>query len=194
MDFINFEADDWNLNFEDDDEQILTPQNDNFIDDDSGQEKDESPSFYKFVNKTRDLDEALNNDDQSHLDRCDLRPEMVLAESKENVQLDEFNEADKCSNKFKETICNFQDGDVKDSFFDAVFFGLLFKSSDGKDITREPVDEISGKEFVAKLFNDKESVQFGDSFESFIWQVSRDQWFSRRKGVFFESVLKTEKV
>ena len=93
---------------------------------------------------------------------------MVLAESKENVQLDEFNEADKCSNKFKETICNFQDGDVKDSFFDAVFFGLLFKSSGGKDITREPVDEISGKEFVAKLFNDKESVQFGDSFESFI--------------------------
>lgn len=63
MEFIHFDADDLSSNLEDDDEQILSPKNDNFIDD-SVQEGSESPSFYRFVNQTRNLDEALNDNDQ----------------------------------------------------------------------------------------------------------------------------------
>ena len=68
MEFIHFEADDLNLNLEDDDELIFSPQHYNFIDDDSVQEEDESSSFYRFLNQMRDLDEALDDDNQSHLD------------------------------------------------------------------------------------------------------------------------------
>ena len=63
-----FKANDLNGNFGDDDEQHFSPQKDNFIDDDSVQEEDESPTFYKFVDQTRNLDEAINDGDQSHLD------------------------------------------------------------------------------------------------------------------------------
>lgn len=95
MESIHFEADNLSSNLEDDDEQILSPKNDNFIDD-SVQEGSESPSFYRFVNQTRDLDEALNDNDQR-----DLQPEMSLAESRENVTFDEFDDASNLSDKFK---------------------------------------------------------------------------------------------
>ena len=167
MEFIHFETDDSSLNLEDDDELFFSPQNDNLIDDDSVQEEDESPSICRFVNQTRNLDEALDDDNQSHLDRRDLQPEIFFTESRENVEFDEFNEANKWSDKFKKILRNFKDGDVKDSFFDAILFGLLFMSSDGKNETRESVDDILGKEFVTKLFSDKGSVQLDNSFESF---------------------------
>ena len=67
----------------DDDEQIFPLQNDNLIDDESAQEEDESHSFFRFVNQTGDLDEALNDDNQWHLDSRDLQPEMFLTESRE---------------------------------------------------------------------------------------------------------------
>ena len=95
MESIHFEADNLSSNLEDDDEQILSPKNDNFIDD-SAQEGSESPSFYRWVNQTRDLDEALNDNDQRG-----LQPEMFLAESRENVTFDEFDDASNLSDKFK---------------------------------------------------------------------------------------------
>ena len=64
MEFIHFETDDSSLNLEDDDELIFSPQNDNLIDDDSVQEEDESPSICRFVNQMRNLDEALDDDNQ----------------------------------------------------------------------------------------------------------------------------------
>ena len=64
MEFIHFETDDSSLNLEDDDELFFSPQNDNLIDDDSVQEEDESPSICRFVNQTRNLDEALDDDNQ----------------------------------------------------------------------------------------------------------------------------------
>ena len=76
-----------------------------------------------------------------------------------------------CRISLRKTLCNFKVGDAKDLFFDAVLFGLLFKSSDGKNITRESADEILGKKFTAKLFSDNESVQLDDSFESFLTSV-----------------------
>ena len=94
-------------------------------------------------------------------------------------------EFDKWFDKFKKTLCNFKDGLVKDSFFDAILFGLLFKFSGGKNETREPVDETMGKEFVAKLFSDKWPVQLVNSFETFfdlrsvIWSMI----WQKKKGI-----------
>lgn len=74
-----------------------------------------------------------------------VHPEMFTVESRENVKFDEFSEADKCSDNFKETLRNFQHEDTKDLLFEAVLFRLLFKSSDGKNEKREAAGEISGK-------------------------------------------------
>ena len=47
----------------------LLAEDDDFIDGESVQEESEELSFYRFVMQTRDLNEALNCDDGSHLDR-----------------------------------------------------------------------------------------------------------------------------
>ena len=193
MEFIHFETDDSSLNLEDDDELIFSPQNVNLIDDDSVQEEDESPSICRFVNQTRNLDEALDDDNQSHLDRRDLQPEIFFTESRENVEFDEFNEADKWSDKFKKILRNFKDGDVKDSFFDAILFGLLFMFSDGKNETRESIDDILGKEFVTKLFSDKGSVQLDNSFESFFDKCHLINDLIEEKGYFLRVYERRDK-
>ena len=69
MEFINFEAIDSDQesqeNFE---EKDILSENDNFIDDKSAERDTKQPSFYRFVNQTRDPQEALNCDDQCHVD------------------------------------------------------------------------------------------------------------------------------
>ena len=73
MDYIDFEAIVENTN--DSDEEIVFSKNLNdntFIDDTNQKEEEDSPSFYRFVNQTRDPGEALNDDDKSKLDVRDL--------------------------------------------------------------------------------------------------------------------------
>ena len=118
---------------------------------------------------------------------------MFLTESRENIKFDEFNEAGKWSDKFKKNICNFKDGDVKDSFFDAILFGLLFISSDGKNETREFVHDILGKECVTKLFSDKGSVQLEDSFESFFDKCHLINDLIEEKGYFLRVYERRDK-
>ena len=98
MEFIQFEADDLDQKqHKTDEEEIdLLAENDYFFDDDSVQEESEEPSFYRFVNQTRELNEALN----CRIDRQDLQPEMFFAESRENFDFDEFDESVKLSDKF----------------------------------------------------------------------------------------------
>ena len=97
MKYINFEADEENQNLSSDDEFLLSPPNDNFIDNCA---ENDPPSFYRFVNQTSDPAEALDDDGQSHLDRQDLHPEMFLAEKREHVEFDDFDKAIQCANKF----------------------------------------------------------------------------------------------
>ena len=76
MEFIQFDADDLDQKqHKTDEEEIdLLAENDYFFDDESVQEESEEPSFYRFVNQTRELNKALNCDDGSRLDRRDLQP------------------------------------------------------------------------------------------------------------------------
>ena len=68
MDYINFEAEDFNgeseLNFSSDEND----DDKSFIND--NKEETHPPSFYRFFNQ------AVNDDDRSHLDTRDLQPEM----------------------------------------------------------------------------------------------------------------------
>ena len=87
MEYINFEADEGNQNLSSDDEFSLSPPNDNFINDCV---ENDPPSFYRFVNQSWNLAEALDNDDQSHLHRRDLQPEMFFAEKRQHVEFDDL--------------------------------------------------------------------------------------------------------
>ena len=91
MEFINFEADDVDQDQHDNDKELdLLAEIDDFIDDESVQEESEEPCFYRFVNQTRNFNEALNCDDGYCLERRDLQPEMFISKGRENVDFHEF--------------------------------------------------------------------------------------------------------
>ena len=166
IEFIQFEADDLDQKqHKTDEEEIdLLTENDYVIDDESVHEESEEPSFYRFVNQTRELNEALN----CRIDRRDLQPEMFIAESRENLDFDEFDESVKLSDKFQKTLHKFEDVDVKDSSFGAVLFGLLTKlSSNNENFMVEWAGEKLGEEFIEKLLSEKENLRFDDCFEKF---------------------------
>ena len=104
MDYIDFEGEVENANASD--EELIFSENlndDRFIDDNI-QEKSDSPSFYKFVNQTRDPAEDLNDNDKSKLDVRDLQPEMFYHIKREFVEYDEFGGYQKCANKFLKKV------------------------------------------------------------------------------------------
>lgn len=102
---------------------------DEFIDDESVQEGSTQPTFYRFINQIRNLSDALNCDDQSHPDTCDLQPQLYIPEPRENIDFNDCDESTKLSDKFKKTLRAFEDVDKEDSFFAAVLFSLLTKLS-----------------------------------------------------------------
>ena len=94
MEFINFAAVDSDQesrkNFE---EKNTFSENDNFIDDKSIEKDTTQPSFYRLVNHTCDPQEALNCNDQSHVDHRDLQPEMYIYEPRQHVEFHDFETA-----------------------------------------------------------------------------------------------------
>ena len=156
MEFINFEAIDSDQesqeNFEEED---ILSGNDNFIDDKSVEGDTTQPSFYRFVSQTHDPQEALNCDDQSHVDHRDLQPEMYICEPRENVEFDNFEDSAKLSEKFKKSLRTSDDVDKEDSFFGAILFGLLTKLSNNGSFNEQPVAEILDHEFAKKLLSEK---------------------------------------
>ena len=162
---------------------------DDFIDGGSVQEESEEPSFYRFVMQTRDLNEALNCDDGSHLDRRHFQSEMFIAEGRENVDFNEFDESTKLSDKFKKTLCKYEYIDAKDSFFGAALFGHMTKSSStNENFTVESAVEKIGEKFTEKLFSEKENLHLDDSFESFFDKCHLVNELLEEKHLFFEGV------
>lgn len=168
MKFINFEAIDSDQDSQENcEEQNFFSKNDEFIDDESVHGDTTHPHFYRFVNQTRDPNDNLNCNDQLHLDRRDLQPEMYICKPRQNVEFDDFDKSTELSDKFKKPLCTFEDVDKEDSFFAAVLFGLLTKLSGNGNFTEESTIEILGQEFAKKLLSEKENLQLHDSFESF---------------------------
>ena len=165
MEYIDFEASvsdkDANLNFLSDEEK----DNDNrsFVDDNSEVDGQE-PSFYiNFFNQTRDPAEPVFDDDGLHLGTRDLQPEMFSIDKREDVEFDEFEASGKHAEQFKESLSSFH-GDLKDSFFDAVLSGLLFKFSENNRIVlRNDIEKDVGVNFYKELSKCRELLQLDDS-------------------------------
>ena len=91
---------------------------------------------------------------------------MFFAESRENLDFDEFDESVKLSDKFQKTLHEFEDVDVKDSSFGAVLLGLLTKlSSNNENFMVEWAGEKLGEEFIEKFLSEKENLRLDDCFE-----------------------------
>ena len=62
---------------------------------------------------------------------------MFFTINREDIELDELEDAKKCAEKFKKSLLSFQDSDIKNSFFDAILYGLLFKSSEDNKVSKK---------------------------------------------------------
>ena len=181
MEYVNFDAKDENAS---DNEELVFSDNEgeNFIDD-SNQEGNQSPSFCRFMNQTRDPAEAVNDDDVSHLDRRDLQPDMFYCINRKHVEFDEFDNYQNCAEKFIKSLCSFQDY-LKDSFFNAILYGLLFHRTEDNKVCKDKAEEILGKQFFDKFKEKKEMLQLDHSFENFFKKCHFANDFLEMKGLF----------
>ena len=99
MDYINFQAEVEGENVSTNEELTFSDNENNFIND-SNEECNHPPSFYKFVIQTRDPVEAVNDDNGSQFDRRDLQLEMFFTINREHLKFEEFDDAKKCVEKF----------------------------------------------------------------------------------------------
>ena len=111
---------------------------------------------------------------------------MFIAEGRENVDFDQFDESAKLSDKFKNTLRKFEDIDAKDSFFGAVSFSLLTKlSSANENFTVESAAEKLVEEFTEKRFSEKGNLHLDDSFENFFDKCHLVNELLEEKHLFF---------
>ena len=92
---------------------------------------------------------------------------MFSIEERNNVEFDEFEGSGKCLEQLKKSLLSFQ-GDLKDSFFDAVLYGLLFKlSENSRIISRNDIEKILGIRFYKELSECRELLLLDDSLNGF---------------------------
>ena len=132
-------------------------------------------------------------DDQSHFDHRDLQPEMYICEPRENVEFDNFEDSVKLSEKFKKSLCTFEDVDKEDSFFYTILFGLLTKLSNNGSFNEQPTAEILGEEFAKKLPSEKENFRLDDCHESFFDKCHMVNELIEEKGVFLRVYERKDK-
>ena len=87
------------------------------------------------------------DDDGSYFSPRDIQPEIFDREDRDKVAFDNFDDYGKCADQFKKSLVSFKDGDVKNSFFDAVTYSLMFKLTEERNILRERVQSVLGENF-----------------------------------------------
>ena len=92
---------------------------------------------------------------------------MFFTINREHVEFDEFDDAKKSAEKFKKSLLSFQDSDVKNSLFDAILYGLLFRLSKDNKVSKGNIKDVLVEEYFDKFMKEKDSLQLGDSFEVF---------------------------
>ena len=60
-----------------------------------------------------------------------------LTINREHIELDKLEDAKKYAEKSKKSLLCFQDTGIKNSFFDAILYGLLFKSSEDNKVSKK---------------------------------------------------------
>ena len=83
---------------------------------------------------------------------------MFFIINREHVEFDKFNDAKKMYWEIKKGLLSFQDSDIKNSFFDAILYGLLFKLSEDNKVSKENIKDVLGEEFFDKFMKEKKFV------------------------------------
>ena len=108
---------------------------------------------------------------------------MFLIDDRDNVEFDEFEEAGKCSELFKKSLLWFDD-DIKDSFFNFVLYGMLFKLTENNRVSKVNIENTLGKEFFDKISESKELLRLDDSLEGFFKKSFLVYDFLEKKNLF----------
>lgn len=95
---------------------------------------------------------------------------MFFIEDRNNIEFDEFEENGKCAELFKKNLLSFDD-DVKDSFFNAVPYGLIFKLTESNRVLKENIEGTLGKQFFEDMNESKELLRLDDSLDDFLRSV-----------------------
>ena len=163
MDFILNEAieegeDDFKLVFADDSEEEYSEKEDEMFASDEFNDEDgeQDASFYrslnnkeeqmKFVNQTRNPEEAVQESDNEYFREDDM-PELFDSENREEVEFNSFENSSNKSQAFKESLVCF--GNVDNHFFYAVVYGLMYCKSNGGNVSLEKAEEtLRNKLFI----------------------------------------------
>ena len=135
----------------DEDEEVRRQSDDNFnIDEDF---LDQNPSDYRIQNITRDLQEALHDqEDWKEFDCSDPENHVLPRYDDVDYEYDEFKGYEKRIEKYKESRKIFREVD-EESFYYAILYGSYFKLKGDGVFTEETESliEILGEEFLNSL-------------------------------------------
>ena len=179
MEFIELEASETDqqnedLTFSDDENKDNSKVDDNFIDD-SEQANEPDFSFYRrFANQTKDPRVAIyeESDGETFLDTRDFQPELYAVEDRERVVFDEFSGYEKSVVKFKKSLSSFSHSNNENSFLDAVIYGLMFKLTEGKIMSRDKVESVLGVDIYKDFCEAKNQLQFDTSLYGFFYKCA----------------------
>ena len=150
-----------------------------------------SPSFYRFVNQSADPFEAVEDDDGSKVDRCDLQPEMFLTKKRQQVEVDDFDDYQEYANRFTKSLCLFEESDLHDSFFEAILNGLIFKLSPDNKVYKDDSKKILGENFFKEFSEKKDTLQLDHSLAIFLENFILSMICLRQK-IYFLEYMKEE--
>ena len=134
-------------------EEFSDEENENFIAD-STCNNIQSPSFYRFVNQSHDPVEAVEDGDGSKLDRHDLQPGIFHTIKRKQVEFDDFDNNQEHANRFKKSLCLFEEMNLQNSFFEVILYGLLFRLSPDNKVCKDNAEKVLGENFF-KEFSEK---------------------------------------
>ena len=193
MEYIDFEAEVSN------EDQVLSFSSDEIDEDsrsfvDDGDVENQGLSFSrKLINQTRDPTETMFDGDKSNLDTRDLQPELFIIEDRGDVEFDAFDDSNKCAEKIKKSLLSFDREDIKDSFFYAVLYGLMFKLMEKKVRLEEEIKNVLGEEFYRDISKCKELLQLDDSSNKFFKKCALANGFLKKRNLFLRVYERRDK-
>ena len=113
----------------------------------------------------------------------DLQPELYANKSRESIIFDDFLGHRKFVQKFKKSLSSFEDSKTENSFFDAVIYGLLFKRSGGKSLTRYKVESVLGKEYYNDFCEIKDELKLDTSFYGYFNKCFKANALAAKKNI-----------
>ena len=117
---------------------------------------------------------------------------MFLIDDRDDVEFDEFGETGHCSELFKKSFLSFDD-DIKDSLFNSVLYGMLFKLTENDRVSRKNIESTLGKEFFDEISESKELLQLDDSIEGFFKKCVLVNDFLEKKDLFLRVYERRDK-